>query len=494
MATPTIDQALRDPKLLGAALGPSQTWAVWLAVLRAAFGLPLDAEQAALFAAVAGGRQPPSQRVRELWAICGRRAGKSRIAAAIAIFLALFAKHRLAKGETGMVLVLAASQDQAKVVFKYCQAFLEASPVLAQEVAEITRNEIRLTNGVVICTAANSFKTVRGRSLLGTVFDECAMWRSEDSSQPDTETYTACLPGLLTTGGVLIGISTGYRRFGLLFQKHRDYFGRDSDDTLVVQGGTVQFNLSLTESDIAAQRAADPAAAVAEWDGGFRSDIASFLDDATLDAAVEYGRPLELPPRPGVSYACFVDAAGGAAGGDAYTLAVAHRQDDHVVLDVVRGVSGGFDPHRVTKTFATFLKQYGVAGVVGDHYSAQWVASAWRDCGLSYTASEMSKSEIYLEALPLFTRGQVRLPDHPQLLRELRLLERRTHRSGKDSVDHGRNLRDDHANAALGALRLVSDNASAYVAGDWVGGGDGDGLNAITAYLLGNGGGRNILW
>jgi hypothetical protein len=65
------------------------------------------------------------------------------------------------------------------------------------------------------------------------------------------------------------------------------------------------------------------------------------------------------------------------------------------------------------------------------------------------------------------------IPDHPRLLRELRLLERRTHRSGKDSVDHGRVGHDDSANclcacAVLSARRgyptdlsWVSDSGSA---------------------------------
>jgi hypothetical protein len=58
---------------------------------------------------------------------------------------------------------------------------------------------------------------------------------------------------------------------------------------------------------------------------------------------------------------------------------------------------------------------------------------------------------LYIEAQTLlFARGGISLPNHPVLLRELRLLERRTHRSGKDSVDHGLRGHDDHANAALG--------------------------------------------
>jgi hypothetical protein len=35
---------------------------------------------------------------------------------------------------------------------------------------------------------------------------------------------------------MLTGISTPYRRLGLLHQKHRDHFGVDDDNVLVVQG------------------------------------------------------------------------------------------------------------------------------------------------------------------------------------------------------------------------------------------------------------------
>ena len=48
-----------------------------------------------------------------------------------------------------MVLVLAMSLEQAKVVFSYALAFLRESPVLRKEIAETTRSEIRLKNGIV---------------------------------------------------------------------------------------------------------------------------------------------------------------------------------------------------------------------------------------------------------------------------------------------------------------------------------------------------------
>jgi hypothetical protein len=60
---------------------------------------------------------------------------------------------------------------QGKRVFNYALAFLEASPVLRQEIASVTRSEIRLRNGVVIAVHANSYRTVRGSTLLACVCD-----------------------------------------------------------------------------------------------------------------------------------------------------------------------------------------------------------------------------------------------------------------------------------------------------------------------------------
>jgi hypothetical protein len=69
--------------------------------LKAAFALPLDAAEREVFHTVAGDREPPSRRVRELWCVIGRGGGKSRMAAALGD--ALFQKHRLSAGERGHV-------------------------------------------------------------------------------------------------------------------------------------------------------------------------------------------------------------------------------------------------------------------------------------------------------------------------------------------------------------------------------------------------------
>jgi hypothetical protein len=453
-----IDAAIKHPALLGASFPDLSTWRTWLVVLKAMSGLPLDEEERRAFEAVSGGRRSPARRVRQLWCLLGRRSGKSRVAAALAVYSACLCDHSaaLSPGETGAVLVLAASRDQAKTVFNYALGFIEASPELSGEVASVTANEVRLKSGVVIAVHANSYRTIRGRTLLCCIFDEVAFWRDETSAVPDLETYRAVLPALMTTKGQLIGISSPYRKRGLLFDRHRDFFGKNSDDVLVVQGPTVAFNPTIDEVEIAEAREADPEAALSEWDAQFRTDLTALLEDELIEAAIERGRPLELPPRSEHAYMAFADASAGRH--DAFCIGIAHKEGDdgRIIADVIRGRRPPFDPASVAKEYAELAQSYGVQSIVGDNYAGEWVSRAFEAAGVAYRRCEHPKSTLYLNGLSTFTRGQISIPDHAPLIRELRLLERRVSRSGKDSVDHPTGGSDDNANVLFGAIWLLS--------------------------------------
>src|SRR5262245_7759198 len=93
-----------------------------------------------------------------------------------------------------------------------------------------------------------------------------------------------------------------------------------------------------------------------------------------------------------------------------------------------------------------------IAGLIwGDAYSKEWCAGFYRSSGrLDYRQSPLTRSQLYLEGQVHFTRGLVSIPANPTLLRELRLLERRVARSGKDSVDHGVGGHDDYSNSLFG--------------------------------------------
>ena len=129
-------------------------------------------------------------------------------------------------------------------------------------------------------------------------------------------------------------------------------------------------------------------------------------------------------------------------------------KDGCVVVDVLRGVQAPHDPEMVAQDFAKLARAYGCATVRGDRYSGEWVSQAFTKAGVRYEVSDLTKSEIYLENVAHFATGKVRLPNNDRLIRELRLLERRVGRSGKDACDHPRNGSDDYANAACGVIDL----------------------------------------
>jgi len=81
----------------------------------------------------------------------------------------------------------------------------------------------------------------------------------------------------------------------------------------------------------------------------------------------------------------------------------------------------------VTKQYAELCKQSRVTIVTRDRWGKEWVQSTWRGTGCAYVQSSLAKSDIYLEVIPLFFRGRIRLPDHPKLLRKLRLLHLQRH-------------------------------------------------------------------
>jgi hypothetical protein len=151
-------------------------------------------------------------------------------------------------------------------------------------------------------------------------------------------------------------------------------------------------------------------------------------------------------------------------------ICIGHEENGRFIVDVIRGRQAPFDPQSVTAEFAALAKQYGCREITADNYSAGWAESEFTSHGIRLKRSELPKSQLYIESLPLFMRNAARIPDHPRLLRELRLLERRTSRIGKDIVDHGRGGRDDYANALCGMLRGLA--APRFVGGYgclWIG-------------------------
>ena len=448
--------ALDDAKLFAPHFA-GDSWTAWRAFLAALFGLPMTEEQAALYRAHTGRENAPERAFTEAALIIGRRGGKSRVLALLGVFLACFRDYRphLAAGEIATIAVIAADRRQARSIFRFASGLLHAVPLLRGMVADETNETIRLTNQVQIEIATASFRVTRGYTFGAILADEIAFWRSDDSQNPDAEIIAAFRPGLATIpGAMLLMASSPYRKRGVLHAAHVKHYGRDDARVLVWQAPSLVMNPRLDPAIVEEAFADDPDAAASEYGAEFRSDLSDFVPRALIEACTVPGRA-ELAPTIGRRYVAFVDPAGG-TGQDSMTIAVAHQEGERAILDAVRDVRPPFSPDACTAEFAALLRSYGLSRVTGDRYAGEWPRERFRVHGIEYALADRPKSDLYRDALPILNGGRCELLDVPRLAKQLMGLERRTGRSGRDSIDHAPGAHDDLANVACGALLLAS--------------------------------------
>lgn len=357
-----ILEAMQSPELFGDSF-QGESWESWRAVLSGAFAIPMDEDRLTLFKQLAGDREPPQERVRELWCIAGRRSAKTHTAAAIAVYLATVGAElegltsKLSTGERGVIALLATDRTQAKTALNYIAGMLDASPVLRQMVLKQNTESVELVNNVTIEVNTANYKAVRSRTLLACIMDETAFFTdSATSTANDQEIYRAAVPGLATTGGLLIAISSPYAKRGLLYSKFRKHYGADGR-VLVVKGATSVFNPTLDPQIIQDAIDEDPEAAKTEWLGEFREGISSFVDRAVIESCTRQ-KPLIVPPMPGIKYQAFVDPAGGgeSPNSDQFTMAIGYPENGKAVICGVWGRKGS--PAEITAEYAEILKTY----------------------------------------------------------------------------------------------------------------------------------------
>ena len=450
-----IRDVMAEPELLGNQFA-GDTWDGWRALLAAFYGLPLNRHERRTFMAITGRCKTPQTACRELWLAVGRRGGKSQIAALLAVFIACFFDYsaKLSPGEVATCMVLAADRKQSRTIMRYIAGLLHSNPMLEQMIVREDRESIELNNRTVIEVGTASFRSVRGYTLAAVICDEIAFWRSDESANPDKEIIAALRPALATLDGRLIALSSPYAKRGELWTVYKRRFGKDGP-ILVAQAPSLTMNPSLPERVVKDAMAEDPEAASAEYGAQFRSDLASFVDRAVVDDCVIPGRH-ELPFSSEFRYSAFVDPSGGSA--DSMTLAIGHAEDRTVVVDVIREVKPPFSPESVVTEFAELLKTYRITKVQGDRYGGEWPRERFSVHRIDYDPAAAPRSDLYRNLLPLLNSGRIELHDSDRLTNQLVMLERRTSRGGKDSIDHPPGGHDDVANAVAGLATMLSGN------------------------------------
>jgi hypothetical protein len=448
-----IIQAMDHPGLFGPYFRGT-SWDGWKTVLKAAYALPMTAKELTFFRTIAE-RDPPAKPVRERVYIAGRGAGKDSAESLDTTFTAVTfdRQDKLRPGERAVVMCLAVDRDQSQVILGYVKGYFAKIPALGKMVVREAADGLVLDNGVDIVIATNSYRSIRGRSLLHVCMDEAAFWKDEFSSKPDIETYNAAKPGLRLPGSTLTIISTPYRRAGLLYNKFAKHYGKNDDDVLVVKAPSIILNPTLDQSIIDQALADDPSANAAEWLAEWRDDLASYIPRQLIEQAIDAGvtiRPYDSQWR----YFSFIDASSGQQ--DSFTCAVVHLEGDVAYLDCLIEIKAPFSTTEAVGQVADVLRSYHLTSCMGDDHAKGWVIAELRrhHFGFEPRPPKMDRSALYLETLPLYSAGRVRLLDVPRLVTQYVSLERRLMPGGWSRVDHPNRsgYHDDLANVVAGAL------------------------------------------
>jgi hypothetical protein len=268
-----------------------------------------------------------------------------------------------------MVLILARDRDQGKVVFNYVAGIINAVPALKQMVVAWRADEIELDNGIIIAVKTSDYRTIRGVTVVCCIADEVAFWDSQGVN-PDRQIFQALRPAMATIPEAkFLVISSPYAKYGVLFEAHHRYYGRDDAPVLVWQADTRTMNPTISEQFIQAEIERDPEAARSEWLAQFREDVEAAFSLEAIESCVIRGRT-ELAAAQRISYFAFTDPSGGRR--DQWAVSVAHRSGENAIVDFVRAWKPPFDPSLVVAECGEALKPYRIYAITGDAYGGEW--------------------------------------------------------------------------------------------------------------------------
>jgi len=433
-------------------------WTAWRAFLAASFGLPLTSEELKIFQEATGRSKAPSEKAREVWMICGRRARKSAIASILGVYAAAYQDHSsyLAPGERAQIPIIARNKSEAGQIRNYIEAILTSSPELAHLIEGAAKaEEIKLKTRCDFAIRVASLSAVSSKTVPLFIGDEMAFWHTDDAANPDREIIAHVKPAQLLVPPkikMIVGLSSPYARRGILFEKFEQHWGKEGD-VLVWKAPTLMMHdTPEVRAEVEKAYLDDESSARAEYGAEFRDDVTAFMTPSMIDAVTD--DYFDNMPVKGRHYVAFVDPSGGSS--DSFTLAISHfSPGEGSVLDRIEEWKAPFDPSEVVVEAQGVLQEFKCTRVNGDNYAGRTFAGLFRRLGVAYHVSEMKRSDIYRNFLPLVNGKLCKLPLNDTLKRQLLSLDRRSLASGKEIIDHPKGAHDDVANAVAGAIVMA---------------------------------------
>ena len=218
---------------------------------------------------------------------CGRRSGKSLLAAIAAAYDASLSdlSVHLRPGEVRYVVLVAASLSQARALFRVLAGFFKAPMLNALVVGEPTQDEIRLTTNVIVKVVPCNSRTTRGLAISAVIMEELAHFVDSDCHQSGEQVYAALAPSTAQFGanGRVICLSTPRGQRGAFWRLYQQAQSRA--DCYALRAPTAAMNPLISADFLDREREANPELYGQEFEAEFTVGGGSFIDGALLTRA-----------------------------------------------------------------------------------------------------------------------------------------------------------------------------------------------------------------
>lgn len=411
--------------------------------------------------------------------VAGRGSGKSSVLSSCRLLhLALtLPLGRLAAGEKGYCLIICPDLKTAKQTLEFVRGQAEASPFIAPLIGDKTSSSRNQQNGVrqdgflitrpdghvvsIECIAASKGgRSVRGRSLVCVVLDECAFFEDENHAVNDKEIFAALLPRMMK-GSQLIIASTPWADSGLLYDLYSANFGNPQNSVVAVAPTLLMMPTEEMKEAVAAMELTEPERAQQEFHARFMAGtVGAWFDSQSIAECTDMHRKYELDPDPSLITVFGADLA---FKKDNAALVGIQYLDGKFHVAVMRELKPTpeqpLTPSHVFGTFAAIIKRYGVDYAIADRYNEAPFREYLESSGMSLIhvpGGADGKAEIFSRAKTLMREGKVVFPDHPKFIKQLKMWEGKLTSGGKVSIDFVRSKSGDHGHGDLVAAFVAA--------------------------------------
>lgn len=376
---------------------------------------------------------PPGAR-RVQTHVLGRGSGKTTLAAAFGLYTTLTGDvSSCGPGDVPVVVVIAPDKKTAGLSVRMALELARSNPDIKRLMQSDTADGFTLRRpdgrlvGLEAFAATRGGSSARGRSILSFVLDEAQFFRSDDGGAyvvNDRDIYRALIPRLMP-GGLGILISTPWPVETLMGELFAKNFGAPMS-ALASKAPT----LLMRDNDehlariIAEERDRDPENTSREFDcdttvgGGGTFFDATAVQDSVDDV-----------PRPLAHVAHWPVAVGADFGFRSDSSALVVVQYDgkqyHVaeILELRPARGKPLQPSAVVAEFAAVAKCYGASAVIADGHYRESIREHLIAHGLAILPAPEGlggKLETYTRTRAVLHEGNLRLPNQPRLLAQLR--------------------------------------------------------------------------